>query len=57
MFWGDDGYDTGPILLQKEIPLEPDETMIGLYKTFCFPEGVNAISESCKMIADGTAPR
>lgn len=40
MFWADDGLDTGPILLQKECDVEPDDTVNTIYKRFLFPEGV-----------------
>lgn len=38
VFWPDDGLDTGPILLQKEVAVEPDDTVNGLYKRFLFPK-------------------
>lgn len=40
VFWADDGLDTGPILLQRECDLEPDDTVNTIYKRFLFPEGV-----------------
>lgn len=40
MFWADDGLDTGPILLQRECDVEPDDTVNTIYKRFLFPEGV-----------------
>ena len=27
IFWVDEGIDTGPILLQREVELRPDESM------------------------------
>lgn len=40
MFWADDGLDTGPILLQRECDVEPNDTVNTIYKRFLFPEGV-----------------
>lgn len=40
VFWADDGLDTGPILLQKECDVEPNDTVNTIYKRFLFPEGV-----------------
>uniref|UniRef100_A0A8C2A5N6 formyltetrahydrofolate dehydrogenase n=1 Tax=Cyprinus carpio TaxID=7962 RepID=A0A8C2A5N6_CYPCA len=43
IFWADDGLDTGPILLQKECPVEPNDTVDTLYNRFLFPEGIKAM--------------
>ena len=43
IFWADDGLDTGPILLQRETYIDPDETLDGLYNRFMFPEGITAM--------------
>lgn len=40
VFWADDGLDTGPILLQRECDVLPDDTVNTIYKRFLFPEGV-----------------
>lgn len=40
VFWADDGLDTGPILLQRECDVEPNDTVNTIYKRFLFPEGV-----------------
>lgn len=40
MFWADEGLDTGPILLQRECHVEPNDTVNTIYKRFLFPEGV-----------------
>lgn len=40
MFWADDGLDTGPILLQRECDVEPNDTVNTIYKRFLFPEGI-----------------
>uniref|UniRef100_A0A8C9ZDE5 10-formyltetrahydrofolate dehydrogenase n=1 Tax=Sander lucioperca TaxID=283035 RepID=A0A8C9ZDE5_SANLU len=40
VFWADDGLDTGPILLQRDCDVEPNDTVNTIYKRFLFPEGV-----------------
>ncbi|XP_057702930.1 cytosolic 10-formyltetrahydrofolate dehydrogenase [Corythoichthys intestinalis] len=57
VFWADDGLDTGPILLQKECDIGPNDTVNTLYKRFLFPEGVRGTVEAVRLIADGNAPR
>lgn len=43
VFWADDGLDTGPILLQRECAVEPNDTVDTLYNRFLFPEGIRAM--------------
>ncbi|KAL2102738.1 hypothetical protein ACEWY4_001906 [Coilia grayii] len=57
IFWADDGLDTGPILLQRECPVEPNDTVDTLYNRFLYPEGIKAMVEAVNLIADGKAPR
>ncbi|XP_068573164.1 mitochondrial 10-formyltetrahydrofolate dehydrogenase [Cebidichthys violaceus] len=57
VFWADDGLDTGPILLQRECAVEPNDTVDTLYNRFLFPEGIKAMVQSVQLIADGKAPR
>ncbi|XP_076023577.1 mitochondrial 10-formyltetrahydrofolate dehydrogenase-like [Genypterus blacodes] len=57
VFWADDGLDTGPILLQRECAVEPNDTVDSIYNRFLFPEGIKAMVESVQLIADGKAPR
>ncbi|KAK6482759.1 mitochondrial 10-formyltetrahydrofolate dehydrogenase-like isoform X1 [Huso huso] len=57
IFWADDGLDTGPILLQRECPVEPNDTVDTLYNRFLFPEGIKGMVEAVQLIADGKAPR
>lgn len=56
VFWADDGLDTGPILLQRSCPVEPNDTVDSLYNRFLFPEGIKAMVEAVQLIADGKAP-
>ena len=57
IFWPDRGLDTGPILLQKEVDIDPDDTTGSLYFDKLFPLGVEAIVEAVRMVREGTAPR
>uniref|UniRef100_A0A7M4FN03 10-formyltetrahydrofolate dehydrogenase n=1 Tax=Crocodylus porosus TaxID=8502 RepID=A0A7M4FN03_CROPO len=57
VFWADDGLDTGPILLQQECDIKPNDTVDDLYNRFLFPEGVKAMVEAVQLIADGKAPQ
>jgi methionyl-tRNA formyltransferase len=56
IFWPDGGIDTGLILLQKEITINPDDTTGSLYFNHLFPMGVEAILESIDLIKAGSAP-
>ena len=57
IFWADAGIDTGPVLLQKRIPIGPEDTTGALYFNRLFPLGVEAIVESVGLIKEGRAPR
>lgn len=57
VFWADAGIDTGPILLQKEAAIGPDDTAGSLYYQTLFPLGVEAVLESVDLVAAGKAPR
>ncbi len=57
IFWTDAGIDTGPILLQKEVEIGPDDTTGSLYFERIFPVGIDAIEEAVGQIAAGRAPR
>lgn len=57
IFWVDRGIDTGPILLQKETPVAPDDTVGSLYFDRLFPMGVEAIAEAARLVERGEAPR
>jgi len=57
VFWPDKGIDTGPILLQKEAEISPDDTAGSLYFNKLFPLGVEAIVESVELVKRGAAPR
>ncbi len=57
IFWPDNGLDTGPILLQKEVDIEPDDTLGSVYFNKLYPIGVDAMLEAIELVRDGTAPR
>uniref|UniRef100_A0A4W3HQW4 10-formyltetrahydrofolate dehydrogenase n=1 Tax=Callorhinchus milii TaxID=7868 RepID=A0A4W3HQW4_CALMI len=57
VFWADDGLDTGPVLLQRECDIDPNDTVDTLYNRFLFPEGIQAMVEAVQLIADEKAPR
>lgn len=57
IFWCDDGLDTGPILLQKSVDLDPNETIDSVYTRFLYPEGIYAMAEAVNLIAEGKAPK
>jgi methionyl-tRNA formyltransferase len=57
LFWVDPGIDTGPVLLQKEVTVDPDDTTGSLYFNKIFPLGVDAIAEAVDLIKSGNPPR
>lgn len=57
IFWPDRGVDTGPMLLQKEVEISPDDTVGSLYFEKLFPLGVEALVEAIELIKKGMAPR
>ena len=57
IFWVDEGLDTGPVLLQKSVPIAEDDTLNSLYRDSLFPLGVEAMSEAVALVAAGDPPR
>ena len=57
IFWPDEGLDTGPILLQKEVEIGPDDTLGSIYFEKLFPMGVAAMLEAVDLVRDGKAPK
>jgi len=57
VFWPDEGLDTGPVLLTREVAIEDDDTLGSLYFDKLFPMGVEAMVESVDLVRDGEAPR
>lgn len=57
IFWPDEGLDTGPILLQREVEIGPDETMGAVYFNKLFPLGVDAMLEAVRLVKEDKAPK
>jgi len=57
IFWPDEGLDEGPILLQKEVDIGPDDTLGDVYFKKLFPMGVDAMMESLDLVKEGKAPK
>ncbi len=57
IFWPDNGLDTGPILLQKEVDIGPDDTLGSIYFDKLYPLGVDAMLESIELVRGRNAPR
>jgi len=50
-----DGWDEGPILVQKRVEIAPDDTLGSLYFDKIFPAGVAALLEAADAVVGGTA--
>jgi methionyl-tRNA formyltransferase len=57
IFWPDNGLDTGPILMQKEVEITEEDTLGSVYFERLFPLGIEAMVESVDLVRDGNAPR
>ena len=57
IFWVDEGIDTGPILLQREVDIAPTDSVGTLYFDRLAPLGVEALVEATRLVREGTAPR
>ena len=57
VFWPDAGIDTGPILLQREAVIGPDDTAGTLYYRTLFPLGVQVVLDAVALVRAGRAPR
>jgi len=57
IFWPDGGIDTGPILLQKEVEISPDDTVGSLYSRKIVPISLEALLEAVDLVKKGIAPR
>ena len=53
----DEKLDEGPILLQKEVEIGPDDSLGSIYFNHLFPMGVDAMLEAVDLVRDGKAPR
>ncbi|MBS0393302.1 MAG: methionyl-tRNA formyltransferase [Proteobacteria bacterium] len=50
-----DGLDEGPVVLQKETPIGPDDTLGSVYFDRLFPMGVAALLEAADLVVRGGA--
>jgi methionyl-tRNA formyltransferase len=50
-----DGLDEGPIILQKETSIGPDETLGKVYFGRLFPMGIEALMEAADLVVNGRA--
>lgn len=57
ILWVDKGIDTGPILLQKEVDIDPADTTGTIYFNHLFPMGIDAVLEAVDLIKNGKAPK
>jgi len=48
-----DGMDEGPIILQKKVPILPDDTLGRIYFDQLFPLGVQALLEAADLVVAG----
>jgi methionyl-tRNA formyltransferase len=55
-FWPDRGIDTGPILIQRRVPIGPADTTGSLYFNSLFKLGIETMLEAVERIASGDAP-
>ncbi len=56
IIWPDAGIDSGPILLQKEVDILPDDTVGSLFFNKLYPMGIAALTEAIQLVKEGRAP-
>ncbi len=57
IFWPDEGLDTGPLLLQREVEIGDDDTTGSIYYDKLYPLGLDMFVEAVALVAAGGAPR
>ena len=55
-YWPDKGIDTGPILVQKRVPIAENDSVGSIYFNTLFPMGIDAMVEAVDLIKSGNAP-
>jgi methionyl-tRNA formyltransferase len=55
-FWPDRGIDTGPILLQRRVPIGPSDSTGTLYFNTLFPLGLATLDEALDLVTGGHPP-
>lgn len=53
----DEGIDTGDIVLQESVVIDPKDTLGSVYFNKLYPLGVQLITQAVKLIREGNAPR
>jgi methionyl-tRNA formyltransferase len=53
IFRPSDGLDEGPVILQKETPIAPDDTLGSVYFDRLFPLGIEALTEAADLVMNG----
>lgn len=56
-FWPDRGIDTGPLLLQRHVPIGVNDTTGSLYFNTLFPLGIETLGEALDLIESGKPPK
>lgn len=51
----DEGVDSGPIILQEKVPIDPDDSVKTLYFGKIYPLGVKMVAEAVRLIREGKA--
>ncbi|MFC1798396.1 methionyl-tRNA formyltransferase [Thermodesulfobacteriota bacterium] len=51
----DAGVDTGPIVLQEKVAIDPDDTVKRLYFQKLYPLGIKMVAKAVRLIRDGSA--
>jgi len=51
----DEGVDTGPIIIQKSVPIDPHDTIKTLYFQKLYPLGIEMIAEAVRLIREDRA--
>jgi methionyl-tRNA formyltransferase len=55
IFRPSDGLDEGPVIVQKETPISPDDTLGSVYFDRLFPLGIEALQEAADLVVGGLA--
>jgi methionyl-tRNA formyltransferase len=55
-FWPDRGIDTGPILLQRRVPIGPQDTTGSIYFNTLFPLGIETLTEALDLVQGAKPP-
>ncbi len=55
-FWPDRGIDTGPILIQRRVPIHDEDTTGSIYFKRLFPIGIDTMVEAVELIKQAMAP-